>query len=114
MGLADGAKQERQVTVISAERWREVMAGLGTDIDPSARRANVLVSDLDLAESGGKILDVGGCKLRIHGETKPCDLMDEALPGLKDALAPDWGGGCHGEVLEGGQITVGDPVGWSL
>jgi hypothetical protein len=38
--------------------------------------------------------------------------MDEALPGLREALRDHWGGGAYGEILDDGQIEVGDPVCW--
>jgi MOSC domain-containing protein YiiM len=36
--------------------------------------------------------------------------MERARAGLKAALGPDWRGGVYGEVIEGGDIAVGDPV----
>ena len=50
--------------------------------------------------------------IRIRGEVRPCERMDEAYRGLRDALAPMWGGGAWGEVLRGGSIAVGDSVSW--
>jgi hypothetical protein len=38
--------------------------------------------------------------------------MEEAYPGLKKAMYPDWAGGAFGEVLDDGGIVVGDPVRW--
>ena len=38
----------RQVTIIALERWLAMMAELGADVDPSARRAELMVSGLDL------------------------------------------------------------------
>ena len=113
-GLARNADQgrKRQVTIIAVETWRRLMAELDADADPSARRANLMVSGIDLADSRGRILSIGGCRLRIAGETRPCERMDEAVPGLRRAMGPAWGGGAFAEVLQGGEISIGDPVLW--
>ncbi len=103
----------RQVTIIAAERWTELMTELRAAGDPSARRANLLVSGIDLEETRGRLLDIGSCQLRISGETRPCERMDEALPGLKEAMKARWGGGVFAEVLKGGEIRIGDPVAWA-
>jgi MOSC domain-containing protein YiiM len=115
-GLAGNANQggRRQVTIIARETWDRLMGELDAFVDPSARRANLLVSGLDLEESRERILRVGACRIRIRGETRPCERMDEALPGLRNAMRPRWGGGAYGVVLEDGEIRVGDPADWVM
>lgn len=103
----------RQVTIISAERWEEMMAVLGADVDPAARRANLLVSGLDLGETRHRTLRVGCCLLEIGGETRPCERMEEALTGLQAVMSDRWGGGAWARVIAGGTIHVGDEVAWT-
>ena len=102
----------RQVTIIALERWLAMMAELGADVDPSARRADLMVSGLDLERSRDRLVNVGSCLLRIGGEVKPCERMDEAYRGLRAVMVPEWGGGAWAEVLRGGDIAVGDAVSW--
>lgn len=110
-GNADQGRR-RQVTVIDRAAWEAALAEVDGEVDPSARRANLMTSGVDLADSRGRILRVGDCRIRIHGETTPCHRMDEALEGLRAALGPDWRGGAYGVVLDDGEIAVGDAVGW--
>ncbi len=100
----------RQVTIISAERWAAAEGDLEASLDPSLRRANLLLSGVDLVDSRDKVLTIGDCSLRLGGETRPCRLMDEQHPGLQDALDAGWGGGAYGVVVDAGTITIGDPV----
>ena len=112
LGIRDNADQggRRQVTVIQEEVFRELADTLGPRLDPAMRRANVMIRGVDLHESRGKILHLGECRILIGGETRPCERMDEALEGLRDALRPDWRGGCFGRVLVGGTVGIGDEV----
>lgn len=111
-GIVGNANQggKRQVTIVSSKNWTDVTAPLGATPDPRLRRANLLVSNVDLIDSRGKILTIGKVRIRIHGETRPCEQMEAAVPGLRHAMSVPWGGGAFGEVLDDGEIAVGDPV----
>jgi MOSC domain-containing protein YiiM len=111
-GIVGNANQggKRQVTIVSSRHWTDVTAPLGGTPDPRLRRANLLVSDIDFRDSHGRILKIGGVRIRIYGETRPCEQMEAAVPGLKSAMSVPWGGGACGEVLDDGEIAVGDDV----
>lgn len=97
----------RQVTIIEKEVFDHIRETL-PDAEPYMRRANVMVSGVKLEKSRDKVLSVGGVKIKIRGETRPCDQMDAQCMGLTSALDPHWGGGAHGSVIQGGEIAVGD------
>ena len=104
----------RQVTLITIERWRELTQTLGAELDPVLRRANVMVSGISLERTRGRVLRIGAVRLRINGETRPCERMEDAHPGLQAAMQVRWGGGAFAEVLDDGRICVGDAVEWDL
>ena len=87
VGLVDNADQggARQVAIVSKERWAAVADALGATVDPVLRRANLLVSGIDLCDTCGRVLRVGPCRLRIRGETRPFERMDEVA-----APTPKW------------------------
>ena len=96
-GLVDDAKQSRtrQVTSVSRERWKAVAEALGQHVDPVLRRANLLISGVDLENSRGNILRVGSGRLRVNGETRPCERMDEPLPGWRVATRASCASASH-------------------
>ena len=108
-GLVDDANfgATRQVTVIEKEVFDRIEAEL-PDSGPVMRRANIMVSGIRLEDSRDQVLTLGDVKIRIRGETRPCELMDEQCPGLRDTLDLHWGGGAHGSVIQGGELRVGD------
>lgn len=111
-GLAGNANQggRRQVTIIESEVWRDLMTSFGAALPPQTRRANLMISGVRLQHSRGYIMEIGECRLEMLGEVKPCERMEEALPGLRQAMYPEWRGGAFGRVLRGGTIKIGDPV----
>jgi MOSC domain-containing protein YiiM len=113
-GLRGDATQggRRQVTIMSLDRWQALTAHLPGPPAPAIRRANLLVEGIDLDFSRGRVLRIGDARVRIFGETRPCHQMDEACPGLQEALSSPWGGGAFGEVLDSGAIAVGSVVAW--
>ena len=100
----------RSVTLLSSEIWDQTMAGLGIDLSPQARRANLLVGGVDLPATVGKCLRIGAALFRIWGETEPCQKMDDKYPGLLAALTPEMRGGVCAEVLEAGLLEIGAPI----
>lgn len=97
----------RQVTVIEKVVFDRIAAGL-PDATPAMRRANVMVSGLRLENTRDHVLTMGGMKIQIRGETRPCELMDEQCPGLRKALDLNWAGGVHGFVIQAGPVKIGD------
>ncbi|MSP13580.1 MAG: MOSC domain-containing protein [Chloroflexi bacterium] len=114
-GLVGNANQggKRQVTLIEQEVWGALMDQVQAGLDPATRRANLMLfGAIRLADSRNRVLLVGACRIRILGETKPCERMEEAWSGLRQAMVENWGGGAFGEVLDDGEIAVGDVVKW--
>ena len=111
-GIVGNANQggKRQVTIVSNKHWNDVTAPLGSTPDPRLRRANLLVSDIDFTNARGRILKIGSVRIKIYGETRPCEQMEEVAPGLREAMQVPWGGGAFGEILDDGEIAVGDSV----
>ena len=114
-GLVGNANRNhrRAVTLIEREVFDRVRAELDDAVRPEMRRANLMLSGVRLVGARGRLLAIGAARIRIGGETRPCELMDEeGYPGLRAALEPHWGGGAYGTVETPGTIVLGDAARW--
>ncbi len=114
-GLAGNAERggPRQVTVLALEDWEAANAESGAALDAEVRRANLVVTGLTgLADTAGRVLRIGGARLEVTGETKPCRFMDAAHHGLRAAMSTDWRGGLTCVALNDADLGVGDSVAW--
>ena len=111
-GIVGNANQggRRQVTIIEKEVWNQRTSAVGAQLDPSTRRANLMISGLPLVRTRGLTLRIGECILEIAGETRPCERMEEAAAGLRQSMSAEWGGGAFAMIVKGGTINVGDDV----
>ena len=109
-GDARGHFPGRQVTLLFQHYWQAACADLGKALPWTTRRANLLVSGMDVPADVGAKLAIGEVVLQVTEETAPCNLMEKAEAGLKAALKPGWRGGVCCKVLSGGTITTGDSV----
>lgn len=101
---------KREVTLLSNECWTDTCRELGRQLPWYTRRANFLIEGIDLEAMIGRTIAIGDVQVHIHGETKPCHIMDQARDGLRQALVPECRGGVFGQVLAGGVVRVDDPI----
>jgi MOSC domain-containing protein YiiM len=113
LGSVDRSRR-RQVTLLESEAWSACMTELGVELDPSLRRANILLKGVKLAHTRGRVLAIGAVRLAVGGEVTPCERMEEAAAGLQAALRPEWRGGVFAQVIAGGVIHVGDRIEWAI
>ena len=113
-GLDGNADQGgwRQVTLIEKEVFDRISEARGEVVDPSARRANFLLSGIRLEETRDRVLCVGDLRIEIRGMTRPCEVMNAQHEGLREDLDPHWGAGAFGVVLGDANVSVGDGVSW--
>ena len=110
VGDVPGRSPAREVTVVDRDAWQSACRELGQEVPWTARRANLLVTGLDLHATTGCELRIGAVRLRVTGETQPCGIMDRQRAGLRRALEPDWRAGATCTVVAGGMVALGNAV----
>lgn len=96
----------RHVTIVFEDDWRRACEALGCAVDPSARRANVLVSGGDGARFVGRTIRLGGAVVEVKGITAPCPVMEQGAKGLQAALEPEGRSGVWGRIVGGGTSAL--------
>ena len=114
VGDVSFGRSKRQVTLIEKEVFSVLGDRFSGSVKPEMRRANFMVTGIELKETVGRILSIGDLKVEIFGETKPCKIMDDGFQGLREALVDEWKGGVYGCVLNDAVVKLGDPVSWDL
>lgn len=102
--------QKRQVTLIQAEHVSSLPSILNTEfVDPKLLRRNIIVSGINLLALKGKQFKIGNAIFETTGECPPCSRMEENLgDGGYNAMRGH--GGITANVIESGDIKIGDPV----
>ena len=105
-----GQQAKRRVTVLTRSGWEEACDVVGRAVPWIARRANLLLDGLQPLDIVSGRIRIGTVVLEIGGETRPCERMDHACPGLLEALVPSRRAGSYCRVLAGGVVKLGDEV----
>lgn len=101
--------RHRHVTVQSATALAEAAERLGRPVPAEGTRRNVTISHGDVPTAPGSLIRLGPVLLEVVRVAAPCRLLDDWLgPGAMTALRRCGGSVCR--TLEGGTITLGDPV----
>jgi len=101
--------RHRHVTVQSAEGLAAAAEQLGRPVPPEGTRRNITISGGEVPTAPGTLLRIGPVLLEVVRVAAPCRLLEDDLgPGAPAALRRRAGSAFR--VLEGGLISVGDPV----
>jgi MOSC domain-containing protein YiiM len=106
-----GVSAKRALTLIQAEHLSVIASLLGKNhsIHPQLLRRNLVVSGINLLALRRRRFCIGSVLLEGTAPCAPCSKMEAALgPGGWNAMRGH--GGIYAAVVEGGDISVGDPV----
>jgi MOSC domain-containing protein YiiM len=109
-----GAPPERAMTLIEQEALDRAAGEHGIVLAPGEHRRNVVTAGIRLNDLVGEEFFVGSVLVRGIELSEPCKYLENLTgkPGLIRALIHR--GGLGVEILHGGAIRVGDPVGSQL
>jgi MOSC domain-containing protein YiiM len=105
----DQAPPGRAITLIAAEAVEALQSEHGISLEPAATRRNVLTRGVDVNALVGKRFRIGDVECEGVELCEPCaHLQSLTKPGVIKGLAHR--GGLNADILEGGEISVGDAV----
>jgi MOSC domain-containing protein YiiM len=105
------ASRKRQVSLIEREGWDAALADIGASLDWQHSRRNFVLEGVRLPRATGTRLQIGDALvIEITDQCSPCHRMDALIPGLKEAMRPDWRGGFVARIEQDGDVAVGDVV----
>ena len=106
----DNNDKKRQITLIEIENIKYYNKITGTSIPPIEFRRNIITEGIRLNELVGKEITIGEIKIKAHDLCKPCKYLQDSFKQknvIKELL---FKGGLRCELLNDGEISVGDLV----
>ena len=106
----DNNDKKRQITLIEIENIKYYNQITGTLIPPIEFRRNIITEGIRLNELVGKEITIGEIKMKAHDLCRPCKYLQDSFKQknvIKELL---FKGGLRCELLNDGEITVGDLV----
>ena len=101
---------DREITLIESEAVEAAARDEKVDAPVGDIRRNVVTRGVALNHLVGREFRVGSARLKGIRLCEPCGHMEELAgkPGIEEALVHR--GGLRAQIVEGGMISVGDPV----
>lgn len=97
------------ITLIAAEAVEAVAADGDVAVEPAATRRNVLTRGIAVNELVGKRFRIGNVECEGVALCEPCSTLESMTqPGVIKAFVHR--GGLNADILDDGEIAVGDPV----
>jgi MOSC domain-containing protein YiiM len=106
---AGGAPPGAAITLIAAEAVEAVAADGDVAVEPAATRRNVLTRGIDVNDLVGKRFRIGSVECEGVELCEPCSTLESMTqPGVIKAFVHRCG--LNADILDDGEIAVGDPV----
>jgi MOSC domain-containing protein YiiM len=107
--FAEDAEPGRALTLVAAEAVEAMEAEHGISLEPRETRRNVVTRGVDVNALVGKRFRIGGVECEGVELCEPCRHLESLTkPGIIKGLLHR--GGLNADILEGGEISVGDAV----